>query len=30
VACSAMEGSGLLDGFQWLVRDVASRIYLLD
>lgn len=30
VACSAVEGSGLLDGFRWLVRDVASRIYLLD
>ncbi len=30
VACSAVDGSGLLEGFQWLVQDVASRIYLLD
>jgi hypothetical protein len=30
VACSAVDGIGLLEGFQWLVKDVASRIYLLD
>ncbi|EFN54547.1 hypothetical protein CHLNCDRAFT_24653 [Chlorella variabilis] len=30
VACSAVNGSGLLEGFQWMVQDVASRIYLLD
>lgn len=30
VACSAMDGSGLLEGFGWLVKDVAARIYLLE
>lgn len=30
VACSAVDGSGLLEGFKWLVDSVASRIYLLD
>ena len=30
VACSAVDGRGLLEGFQWLVGDVASRIYLLE
>ena len=30
VACSAVDGSGLLEGFQWLVRDIAGRIYLLE
>ncbi|CAL4935269.1 unnamed protein product [Urochloa decumbens] len=30
VGCSAYTGEGLLDGFDWLVQDVASRIYVLD
>jgi ADP-ribosylation factor-like protein 2 len=30
VACSAVTGKGLLDGFDWLVQDISSRIYLLD
>ena len=30
VACSAVDGSGLLEGFDWLVKDIAARIYLLD
>jgi hypothetical protein len=30
VACSAVDGSGLLEGFQWLVHDIAGRIYLLE
>jgi ADP-ribosylation factor-like protein 2 len=30
VGCSAVNGEGLLDGFDWLVDDVASRIYLYD
>jgi ADP-ribosylation factor-like protein 2 len=30
VACSAMSGDGLLEGMDWLVQDVASRIFLLD
>ena len=28
--CSAVTGDGLLDGVQWLVRDIASRIYMFD
>lgn len=28
--CSAYTGEGLLEGFDWLVQDVASRIYVLD
>ena len=28
VACSALTGKGILDGFDWLVKDVSSRIYL--
>eukprot|EP00252_Welwitschia_mirabilis_P015045 TRINITY_DN33177_c0_g1_i1.p1 TRINITY_DN33177_c0_g1~~TRINITY_DN33177_c0_g1_i1.p1 ORF type:complete len:186 (+),score=22.73 TRINITY_DN33177_c0_g1_i1:139-696(+) len=27
--CSAYTGEGLLEGFDWLVDDIASRIYLL-
>lgn len=27
VACSALTGKGILDGFDWLVKDVSSRIY---
>jgi ADP-ribosylation factor-like protein 2 len=30
VACSAVTGSGLHDGFNWIVQDIASRIYLFD
>ncbi|MBA0643295.1 hypothetical protein Goklo_027605 [Gossypium klotzschianum] len=30
VGCSAYTGEGLLEGFDWLVQDVASRIYMLD
>jgi len=30
VGCSAYTGHGLLQGFDWLVQDVASRIYVLD
>lgn len=28
VACSAHSGDGLLDAFEWLVKDISSRIYL--
>ncbi|KAI4992401.1 hypothetical protein ZWY2020_051818 [Hordeum vulgare] len=30
VGCSAYTGDGLLQGFDWLVQDIASRIYVLD
>ncbi|MBA0653510.1 hypothetical protein Goklo_020675, partial [Gossypium klotzschianum] len=30
VGCSAYTGEGLLEGFDWLVQDVASRVYMLD
>jgi ADP-ribosylation factor-like protein 2 len=30
LGCSAYAGDGLLDGFDWLVQDIASRIYVLD
>jgi ADP-ribosylation factor-like protein 2 len=30
IACSAITGEGLLAGFDWLVSDIASRIYVLD
>ncbi|KAG5594456.1 hypothetical protein H5410_035688 [Solanum commersonii] len=30
VGCSAYTGDGLLEGFDWLVQDVALRIYMLD
>lgn len=30
VGCSAYTGEGLLKGFDWLVQDIASRIYMLD
>jgi len=30
VGCSALTGEGLLDGFDWLVGDIASRIYMFD
>jgi ADP-ribosylation factor-like protein 2 len=28
--CSAYKGEGLLEGFDWLVQDIPSRIYGLD
>jgi len=28
--CSAWTGDGLDQGFQWIVRDIASRIYMYD
>lgn len=28
-ACSAVTGSGLIDGMDWLVDDIGSRIFLL-
>ncbi|KAL6184197.1 hypothetical protein ACLB2K_045601 [Fragaria x ananassa] len=28
VGCSAYTGEGLLEGFDWLVQDIASRIYV--
>ncbi|OWM74583.1 hypothetical protein CDL15_Pgr005163 [Punica granatum] len=30
VGCSAYTGEGLLEGFDWLVQDIASHIYMLD
>ncbi|WCJ43521.1 ADP-ribosylation factor family protein [Euphorbia peplus] len=30
IGCSAYTGDGLLEGFDWLVQDIASRIYMLD
>lgn len=30
IGCSAYTGEGLLEGFDWLVQDIASRIYMLD
>lgn len=30
VSCSAVTGAGLLDGFDWIVSDISSRIYLLE
>ncbi|GFS38859.1 ADP-ribosylation factor family protein [Actinidia rufa] len=30
MGCSAYTGDGLLEGFDWLVQDIASRIYVLD
>eukprot|EP01025_Chloroclados_australasicus_P064113 TRINITY_DN8524_c0_g1_i1.p1 TRINITY_DN8524_c0_g1~~TRINITY_DN8524_c0_g1_i1.p1 ORF type:complete len:259 (-),score=17.81 TRINITY_DN8524_c0_g1_i1:93-869(-) len=29
VACSAKVGTGVSDGFNWIVKDVGSRVYLL-
>lgn len=28
--CSAVTGDGLLEGFDWIVNDISSRIYLFD
>ena len=30
IACSAVSGAGLLDGFEWVTADVRSRIFVLD
>jgi ADP-ribosylation factor-like protein 2 len=30
VACSAVSGQGLVEGVDWIVSDIASRIYMLD
>ena len=30
VSCSAVSGEGVLKGFDWLVRDISSRIYMFD
>ncbi|KAI3853628.1 hypothetical protein MKW98_025145 [Papaver atlanticum] len=30
VGCSAYTGEGLLEAFDWMVQDIASRIYVLD
>mmetsp|Transcript_14759 Transcript_14759/g.32072 ORF Transcript_14759/g.32072 Transcript_14759/m.32072 type:complete len:186 (-) Transcript_14759:645-1202(-) len=30
LACSAVTGEGILEGFDWLVKDISSRIYLFD
>ncbi|RCH81375.1 ADP-ribosylation factor-like protein 2 [Rhizopus stolonifer] len=30
LACSAVTGNNLLEGMDWVVNDVASRIYMLD
>jgi ADP-ribosylation factor-like protein 2 len=27
--CSAMTGDGLLQGFDWLVQDISSRIFVM-
>jgi ADP-ribosylation factor-like protein 2 len=28
VRCSAVTGEGLLDGMEWITKDVSSRIYM--
>ena len=28
-SCSAMTGEGLVDGIDWLVNDIASRIFMM-
>lgn len=30
VACSAVTGEGLLEGIDWVVTDIASRIFLMN
>ena len=30
VSCSAVTGAGLQEGMEWLVQDIASRIYMMD
>ena len=30
IACSAMTGVGLQEGMEWIVGDIAARIYMMD
>ncbi len=30
VACSAVTGAGILEGFDYIVKDISSRVYLFD
>ena len=30
VSCSAVTGQGLLDGIDWIVGDISSRIFMLE
>ena len=30
VACSAFTGAGLVEGVDWVVQDIASRIFMYD
>jgi len=30
IPCSAKTGDGLLDGIDWIVSDVAARIFMLE
>ncbi|KAL1521778.1 hypothetical protein AB1Y20_021431 [Prymnesium parvum] len=30
VSCSAFTGAGLVDGIDWMVKDIASRIFMFD
>jgi ADP-ribosylation factor-like protein 2 len=29
IGCSAVAGTGLMEGFEWLVGDIASRIFIM-
>jgi hypothetical protein len=29
-SCSAVTGEGLLEGFDWVVKDIGARIYMYD
>jgi ADP-ribosylation factor-like protein 2 len=29
LGCSAMDGTGLIEGFEWLVQDIASRVFIM-
>lgn len=29
LGCSAMTGAGLTEGFDWIVKDIASRIFMM-
>jgi ADP-ribosylation factor-like protein 2 len=30
MACSAVSGEGLLEGIDWVVNDVKSRIFMME
>eukprot|EP01028_Stygiella_incarcerata_P012715 TRINITY_DN80252_c0_g1_i1.p1 TRINITY_DN80252_c0_g1~~TRINITY_DN80252_c0_g1_i1.p1 ORF type:complete len:185 (-),score=51.10 TRINITY_DN80252_c0_g1_i1:105-659(-) len=30
VPCSAVTGEGLVDGIEWVVQDIASRVFMMD